>query len=255
MWHDLFEHAFYINMSHRTDKRDHMEAVLKRLGIANYERFEGVSKYDIEERFPPPEGVDLERVVKSYKPGAFYCNAAHYLLYKLVEERGYSSVLIFEDDAEPSDSFEEYIEQVAEELQAHNKEWHGFYFYGAREAFIKREVSDHLVLLKNFYLLPAHAYILKRACFSTGLLRCTNPYSLAPDGRRHKSVDKRLCRVLNNRAFALNNRAFPLKQRLVAQARQKFCPDNHRQMRLRENAEKEHFKDRSTGPVEGWEDN
>jgi GR25 family glycosyltransferase involved in LPS biosynthesis len=67
--------AFYINLDHRTDRRAEVEAELEKMGIPC-------------ERFP---------AVK-WSPGIVGCNYSHIAVLKEARNRGYDSVLIFEDD-------------------------------------------------------------------------------------------------------------------------------------------------------------
>ena len=68
-------HAFYINLDHRTDRREEIEKELTDKGI-EFERFAAFKTY----------------------PGIIGCNQSHIAVLKLARERGYESVMIFEDD-------------------------------------------------------------------------------------------------------------------------------------------------------------
>lgn len=68
-------HAFYINLDRRTDRRAEVEQEFADKGLSV-------------ERFPAIE----------YDPGAIGCNLSHIAVLKLAKERGYESVMIFEDD-------------------------------------------------------------------------------------------------------------------------------------------------------------
>ena len=68
-------HAFYINLDHRTDRRAEVEKEFEEKGLTV-------------ERFPATQ----------YSPGAIGCNLSHIGVLNLAKERGYESVMIFEDD-------------------------------------------------------------------------------------------------------------------------------------------------------------
>ena len=83
-------HGFYINLNHRTDRRELVEEEFKRIGLQV-------------ERFPAVE----------YTPGAIGCNLSHIEVLKLAKSRGYESVMIFEDDFEFLISKEEWNQQIS----------------------------------------------------------------------------------------------------------------------------------------------
>jgi hypothetical protein len=67
--------AFYINLDHRTDRRAEFEAEAAAMGLA-CERFPGIRR----------------------RPGIVGCGYSHLAVLKEARDRGYESVLIFEDD-------------------------------------------------------------------------------------------------------------------------------------------------------------
>lgn len=85
------DHIFYINLDHRTDKKERMESQLNALGLT-YERFPGILQRQ--------NGVG--------------CTKSHLEAQKLARERGYKNVLIMEDDF----TFEVTKEQWEERLTA-----------------------------------------------------------------------------------------------------------------------------------------
>lgn len=74
---ELFGGVFYINLDHRTDRREQMEGELNKLGL----------KY---ERFPAIRHVH----------GNVGCGLSHLAVLKIAKARGLKNVLIFEDDFE-----------------------------------------------------------------------------------------------------------------------------------------------------------
>ena len=67
---------FYINLEARTDRKAHIEAQLKQVGFANFERFNAVY----------------------LKDGRAACTLSHIKCLELAKERSYDHVLICEDD-------------------------------------------------------------------------------------------------------------------------------------------------------------
>lgn len=83
-------HAFYINLDHRTDRRAEIEKELA------------------------DKGIQSERVA-AYKttPGCIGCSLSHIAALKRARERGYESVMIFEDDFMFLVSKEEWDQLIA----------------------------------------------------------------------------------------------------------------------------------------------
>jgi GR25 family glycosyltransferase involved in LPS biosynthesis len=69
---------FYINLDRRTDRKEHIEPELQKMGISGFERFTAIER-------PPGQGI-------------VGCGYSHLSVLKLAKERQYPNVLIFEDD-------------------------------------------------------------------------------------------------------------------------------------------------------------
>jgi hypothetical protein len=76
---------FYINLDTRTDRREQFEEECRRMKLS-VERFPAVKR----------------------EPGALGCSYSHYNVIRLAKERGYPSVVIFEDDFQFLVSREEF---------------------------------------------------------------------------------------------------------------------------------------------------
>lgn len=70
------KNIFYINLEHRKDRKEHIEAQLTSVGFKNFERFNAI-KHD---------------------NGAIGCSMSHLKCLKLAKERKYDHILICEDD-------------------------------------------------------------------------------------------------------------------------------------------------------------
>lgn len=89
------ERVFYINLDHRTDRRSNIETQLQLMGL-----------WDISERFP---------AIKT-SPGYIGCSKSHLAVYRIIKERGYKNVLVFEDDftfVVSKDAFEKTMRDFA----------------------------------------------------------------------------------------------------------------------------------------------
>jgi glycosyl transferase family 25 len=94
---NYIEHIFYINLEKRTDRRVHIENVLK-----NYDLL------DISERYV---------AIETAHSGIIGCSQSHLNVLKLAKERGYKNVLILEDDFEfivPKEELEPKIKYLFE---------------------------------------------------------------------------------------------------------------------------------------------
>jgi GR25 family glycosyltransferase involved in LPS biosynthesis len=83
---------FYINLDRRTDRKEHIELELGKMGITGFERFTAVER-------PPGKGI-------------VGCGYSHLSVLKLAKERQYANVLIFEDDFYFTVSHEELSQNI-----------------------------------------------------------------------------------------------------------------------------------------------
>jgi len=89
----MFDSVRYINLDHRTDRKENVEKELTRMGITNFERFPAVKR----------------------EPGYVGALESHLNLLKEAKQRGNKNVLILEDDFEftiPKERFWELIDAV-----------------------------------------------------------------------------------------------------------------------------------------------
>ena len=70
------KHTFYINLDHRTDRKQHVETQLSSLGINNYERFKAI-------KLPN---------------GALGCSMSHLKCLEIAKQNNWEHLLIVEDD-------------------------------------------------------------------------------------------------------------------------------------------------------------
>jgi glycosyl transferase family 25 len=92
---------FYINLDHRADRREEIEAELTKAGITNFERFPAIRS----------------------NPGIIGCGLSHLAVLKLARSRGYRNVLIFEDDFEflvDRETFWKYMEDLFKEVKSYD---------------------------------------------------------------------------------------------------------------------------------------
>ena len=70
------KHTFYINLDHRTDRKQHVETQLSSIGINNYERFKAI-------KLPN---------------GALGCSMSHLKCLEIAKQNNWEHLLIVEDD-------------------------------------------------------------------------------------------------------------------------------------------------------------
>jgi len=93
--------AFYINLDSRQDRREQLEGELAKIGITGCERFPAIKR----------------------NPGILGCGYSHLGVLKEAKQRGYASVLIFEDDFEflvDKDTFWRTMDSVTADLSGAN---------------------------------------------------------------------------------------------------------------------------------------
>jgi GR25 family glycosyltransferase involved in LPS biosynthesis len=96
----LVDGVFYINLDHRTDRKTEIEGELEKMGLVG-------------ERFP---GIPT-------RPGIIGCGYSHLGVLKEARKRGYSNVLIFEDDFQflvEKKVFWDYMKDVLADLPSYD---------------------------------------------------------------------------------------------------------------------------------------
>ncbi len=83
--------AFYINLDHRLDRREHIEAQLRRIGLTA-ERVSAVTPIHI-------DPARVAAVAATMSPSELACSLSHRKIWQLTLERGLPGALIIEDDA------------------------------------------------------------------------------------------------------------------------------------------------------------
>ena len=95
---DLVDGIFYINLDHRTDRKEEIEKELRDIGLP-FERFSAIPTC----------------------PGIIGCGYSHLSVLKEARRRGYKNVLIFEDDFEfliNSTTFHGYMKDFMAEIKS-----------------------------------------------------------------------------------------------------------------------------------------
>ncbi len=128
-----FDKIFYINLKKDIERNDRMISQFRKFGIANFERV------DATELKALPGTEKYRNFIKKenkYLIGGLSCRASHVKCIKIAKERGYSRVLIFEDDA----LFLENPNQLLIKNAGMLHEWDMVYFGGLIEPHFRNQI-------------------------------------------------------------------------------------------------------------------
>lgn len=150
---DYFDAIYCMNLDERTDRWEHSLKQFEKLGISDrVERFSAIKCSDLKTR---NELADLHYggyFRPNYRfplPGAVGNHLGHREIIKLAKKRGLKNVLVFEDDFNVLDNWNETLNCALGELD--NFDWHLFYlgwgFWFGKKKLI-RECGE--CLLKHF---------------------------------------------------------------------------------------------------------
>ncbi|MGG5871098.1 glycosyltransferase family 25 protein [Pseudomonas peli] len=163
-----FEHAFVINLDHRTDRWARMTESLAQVGIAA-ERFSAISVRDLIGDQPSVALKSFLQRVDGPSPSAEHklqttwaCMRSHLAIIRMARDSGWPSVLILEDDCE----FEPYTRTVLNRAckQLQGREWGVLYLGGTlKKGGKKVAVSANLSAVSRIRL--AHAYVVNASLY------------------------------------------------------------------------------------------
>jgi GR25 family glycosyltransferase involved in LPS biosynthesis len=138
-----FDKIFYINLAKDISRNENMIAQFQKFGITNYERIDAIALTEI------PAFDQYRNFIKNeqkYIIGNLACRASHLKTIKIAKERGYKSVMIFEDDAH----FLEDPNFILWQSQRALYDWDMLYFGGLIEQHFRNQiVCAHAYAVKN----------------------------------------------------------------------------------------------------------
>ena len=157
-----FEHAFVINLDHRTDRWAKMAENLATVGISA-ERFSAISVGDLIDDQPSMALKDFLQRIDGPSPTAGHklqttwaCMRSHLAIIRMARDAGWPSVLILEDDCEFEPYTSAVLSRVCKQLQG--REWGVLYLGGTlKKGGKKAAVSSNLSAVSRIRL--AHAYV------------------------------------------------------------------------------------------------
>ena len=92
---DVIDKIIYINLDHRTDRKEEIKQELSKMDIINYERFPAIE----------------------HKRGGLGCTKSHLTIIKKAKDLGYKNILVLEDDFEFIISKNDFYDQINKLLQ------------------------------------------------------------------------------------------------------------------------------------------
>jgi GR25 family glycosyltransferase involved in LPS biosynthesis/molybdopterin-guanine dinucleotide biosynthesis protein A len=136
-----------INLKKRTDRKQNVKTQLDKLGIYNYDFFEAINGYEIEETKKISEIQELFRNNDfSYKKGVIGCALSHIELWKkLVNDNNNDYYLILEDDIEFNPNFKTIYDELTDKLKNIEMLFFGYHMY----VNVNKEIKEEYSLLKN----------------------------------------------------------------------------------------------------------
>lgn len=152
---NYIEHAVYINLDYRTDRRQAAERRFKELGISA-ERFDAV-QLNLDEIDNPKNDPLWHK-----KMG---CTQSHFQCIKLAKERGLKNIWIMEDDVVFCSDFLSKAQDIIDELKM--TEWDMFFFGGEPS---KKCIPHSRHIVKTSGVYGAHSYLVNHT-FYDKLLR------------------------------------------------------------------------------------
>lgn len=163
-----FEHAFVINLDHRTDRWAKISENLAQVGIVA-ERFSATGVDDLLNDRPSMALKNFLQRVDGSSPSAEHklqttwaCMRSHLAIIRLARDAGWPSVLILEDDCEFEPFTPAVLKRACEQLQG--REWAALYLGGTlKKGGKKAAVSANLCEVSRVRL--AHAYVVNASVY------------------------------------------------------------------------------------------
>lgn len=173
---NFFDEIVYINLDHRTDRKQEFETEIKKLGITNYTRIPGIYPGPL----IPDEPLNRNRHIA--------CGTVHKNIVQYAKDNKLNNILIFEDDVTFTKDSLHIIEKSLDDLSKIN-DWDLFYVSGIVIDTSLQYVTDNLVNVNT--LLTNHAYAINHKAYE--LILTYNPkIDCAIDGWYGQQTDDSL---------------------------------------------------------------
>ena len=147
---NYIEHAVYINLDYRVDRRTVIEKVYEEMGL-EVERFDAVklNPEDVENPFDDPQWHNK-----------MACTQSHFKCIKLAKDRGFKNIWIMEDDVTFVPDFLSKAQRVIDELKT--VEWDMFFFGGEPN---RKSIPHSDLLVRTNGVYGAHSYLVNHTFY------------------------------------------------------------------------------------------
>ncbi|KAL3312013.1 hypothetical protein Ciccas_009399 [Cichlidogyrus casuarinus] len=162
-----FDKIFVVNLERRVTRLKLMQYCLKHLGI-EWQLFQAVDGKKLNDSLLNSWGIkQMDGYYDPYhnrslKYGEIGCFLSHYQIWQEMIEKGYQSVLIFEDDVRFSAGFMRSMRKALEEANTHVPGWDLMYLGRKRMSKNEKTVANTTLLAWPDYTYWTLAYVLNR---------------------------------------------------------------------------------------------
>lgn len=151
---NFFKAAYVINVKERIDRRTQFESMVSQANLGEIIRFEAI---------------------RDHADGAWGCAQSHMAIVRMAKEQSLENVLIFEDDAKLSDTFNTTIHSALSQLMSYK--W-DFFYLGTRLIAPAKMVTPNLARIIAAF--TTHAYAVNHTMYDK---------ILAYDHKEQKAID------------------------------------------------------------------
>lgn len=171
---EFFDKGFYLNLDHRTDRKELFKSNMKEFGLDNFfERFSAIYHGDPMYNFHHPHDA---------------CGTSHLKLLNKCYEEGYNKVIILEDDAKFTEFGINYIEKALDDL-SHIPDWDTIYLGSIILDPYLLDITENLLNQTSLLTLHAVGYSKK------GLKKLVK---MLPKGQYKGAIDAHIGHFSNN---------------------------------------------------------
>lgn len=135
-----FKHIYCINLAHRTDRWAESLIEFSKAGIT-------VERFEVQKIKSPFPGLN---------DGQYGCLNSHLQLLFLAKANSFENIVIFEDDIEFSDNFNESLKHIPEQFDM-------LYFGGSDKFETSIHINEHISKISGTYC--THAYIVNHSVY------------------------------------------------------------------------------------------
>jgi len=162
-------HTYIINLDSRPDRWESIQKQIRFLGLKNVERFPAISREQIDPNFFQAFNAGAWRLQRlkmyhdHYIAGTVACIESHLACIQDAKQKGYSEILILEDDAEFRLYSSVVLRKVAKQLQSLH--WDVLYLGGRYDKRNKTQTYISKNLQQVTDVIETHAYLIRASVY------------------------------------------------------------------------------------------